>query len=237
MMSSGQHFSAYLGKGQTIGCGTEAAAAAGLLHRLERHATHTRLPERVVDDAADLSVIEPALQRGDQCGGDAQLVASAGARSQQSQGLRLLGQNYAMAASPGRQGYRARSRHQNRDLVPAGASRGSRVELSIENGVGDVTTLSSVNVSPAQTTQYTLTATNGAGSTSARVTVTVSQPVTSQGPTTPTFLTATGNNGQRGGIDVERQHGLPGCHRISDIPQRGWLWRTRLAPSPSTWIR
>ncbi len=45
--------------------------------------------------------------------------------------------------------------------------------ISIDNGVGDVSTVTSKTVSPAQTTTYRLTAANSAGSASAAVTVTV----------------------------------------------------------------
>jgi len=45
--------------------------------------------------------------------------------------------------------------------------------VSLDNGIGDVSTLTSTSVSPAQTTTYTLTATNSAGSTTAVATVTV----------------------------------------------------------------
>ena len=45
--------------------------------------------------------------------------------------------------------------------------------LSIDNGVGSVTGLTTTNVTPAQTTTYTLTATNAGGSTTRQVTVTI----------------------------------------------------------------
>jgi chitodextrinase len=63
--------------------------------------------------------------------------------------------------------------------------------VSIDNGVGDVTSRSSVAVSPAQTTTYTLTATGSSGSTSAVVQVTVSSGADTQPPTVPTLLSAT----------------------------------------------
>jgi uncharacterized protein YkwD len=50
---------------------------------------------------------------------------------------------------------------------------GSNVTLSIDNGVGNVSNVTSAVVQPAQTTTYTLTATNSGGSTTARATVTV----------------------------------------------------------------
>ena len=62
--------------------------------------------------------------------------------------------------------------------------------LTLDNGVGDVSGLTSKAVSPTQTTTYTLTATNSQGTTSARATVTVTAPDTSP-PTVPTGLSAT----------------------------------------------
>ena len=62
--------------------------------------------------------------------------------------------------------------------------------LTLDNGVGDVSGLTSKAVSPTQTTTYTLTATNSQGTTSARATVTVTAPDTSP-PTVPTGLSVT----------------------------------------------
>ena len=62
--------------------------------------------------------------------------------------------------------------------------------LTIDNGVGDVTGLTSRTVSPSQTTTYTLRATNTEGSTSSAAVVTVVPPDT-EPPTVPTNLTAT----------------------------------------------
>lgn len=65
--------------------------------------------------------------------------------------------------------------------------------ISIDNGVGDVSTLTSKVVSPAQTTTYRLTAANSAGSASASATVTVTAaapPVDSQPPTIPVLTSA-----------------------------------------------
>ena len=50
---------------------------------------------------------------------------------------------------------------------------GSNVSITIDNGVGNVSNVTSEPVEPTQTTLYTLTASNNAGSTSAKVTVTV----------------------------------------------------------------
>jgi hypothetical protein len=46
--------------------------------------------------------------------------------------------------------------------------------VSIDNGIGDVSNVTSKSVSPTQTTTYTVTATNSAGSATARATVAVS---------------------------------------------------------------
>ena len=62
--------------------------------------------------------------------------------------------------------------------------------LTIDNGVGDVSSLTSKSVSPTETTTYTLSATNNQGTTSATVTVTVTSPDTTP-PTAPTGLSAT----------------------------------------------
>jgi uncharacterized protein YkwD len=64
--------------------------------------------------------------------------------------------------------------------------------INIDNGIGDVSTLTSKTISPAQTTTYRLTATNSGGSVSATVTVTVNAgpaPDT-QPPTTPVLNSA-----------------------------------------------
>jgi len=65
--------------------------------------------------------------------------------------------------------------------------------VSIDDGVGDVTNISSTTVSPAQTTTYTLTASNSSGSVSDSVTATVSATVSAppQPPTVPTLISAT----------------------------------------------
>lgn len=56
--------------------------------------------------------------------------------------------------------------------------------ITIDHGVGDVSSLTSKTVSPSQTTTYTLTATNTSGSSAARATVTVATPASSA-PSTP----------------------------------------------------
>jgi uncharacterized protein YkwD len=56
--------------------------------------------------------------------------------------------------------------------------------VSINNGVGDVTYLTSKTVAPTATTQYTLTATNANGTKTASVTVTVNTPTTTPPPST-----------------------------------------------------
>ena len=62
--------------------------------------------------------------------------------------------------------------------------------IAIDNGVGDVSTLTSRTVSPAQTTTYTLTATNTSGNSVARVTVTVTGPADTQPPSAPVLTSA-----------------------------------------------
>lgn len=62
--------------------------------------------------------------------------------------------------------------------------------ISIDNGVGSVTSLTTKAVSPAQTTTYTLTATNSGGSATARVTVTIRAASDTQAPTAPAILSA-----------------------------------------------
>ena len=66
--------------------------------------------------------------------------------------------------------------------------------VSIDNGVGDVTSLSSITVSPVQTTTYTLTASNSSGSSIATVTVTASPGGDTQPPSAPTLVSATAAN-------------------------------------------
>jgi len=60
--------------------------------------------------------------------------------------------------------------------------------VTINNGVGAVSSVASSVVSPTQTTTYTLTASNGGGSTTASATVTVT--AVSAPPTTPTLISA-----------------------------------------------
>jgi uncharacterized protein YkwD len=62
--------------------------------------------------------------------------------------------------------------------------------VSIDNGVGDVSDLTSTTVSPSQTTRYTITAINSAGAASAAVNVVVTSPVfgDTQGPTAPAII-------------------------------------------------
>jgi uncharacterized protein YkwD/chitodextrinase len=65
------------------------------------------------------------------------------------------------------------------------------VSLTIDNGIGDVSTAASTAVSPAQTIVYTLTATNSAGSSSSQVTVTVTAAPVTQPPSAPVLNSAT----------------------------------------------
>jgi chitodextrinase len=61
--------------------------------------------------------------------------------------------------------------------------------VSIDNGVGDVSSKTSVSVSPSRTTIYKVTATNSTGTATAVATVTVNSAATDvQPPTTPTLV-------------------------------------------------
>jgi uncharacterized protein YkwD/chitodextrinase len=62
--------------------------------------------------------------------------------------------------------------------------------ITIDNGIGDVTSVTSKQVSPAQTTVYTLTASNSAGTVTAQATVTVTAQGDTQPPSTPTLTSA-----------------------------------------------
>jgi Subtilase family/PA14 domain/Carboxypeptidase regulatory-like domain len=62
--------------------------------------------------------------------------------------------------------------------------------LTIDNGVGDVSALTSTVVIPQQTTTYTLTASNAAGSTTAHINITVTSAPDTLPPTTPMNLSA-----------------------------------------------
>ena len=63
-------------------------------------------------------------------------------------------------------------------------------DIAIDNGVGDVTGAASAAVQPGQTTTYTLTASNSAGSATAQVTVTVASQTDTQPPTAPVLTSA-----------------------------------------------
>ena len=69
--------------------------------------------------------------------------------------------------------------------------------ISIDNGVGDVTSLKTATVSPVQTTTYRLTASNSVGTGTATATVTVSTAPDSQPPTSPTLISAAVSGGPR----------------------------------------
>jgi len=62
--------------------------------------------------------------------------------------------------------------------------------VSVDNGVGDVSNVTSTSVAPANTTTYTLTATNSDGSVTAHAMVTVIAAVDTQPPTVPTIVSA-----------------------------------------------
>ena len=53
-------------------------------------------------------------------------------------------------------------------------------QITIDNGVGDVTNLRQIKVSPLKTTQYTITATNSTGTRTAQTLLNVSSPPISQ---------------------------------------------------------
>ncbi len=72
--------------------------------------------------------------------------------------------------------------------------------LTIDNGVGDVSSRSSITVSPTQTTTYTLTATNSLGTVTKTATVTVS---TSQNVPQSIFTTQTPATSTTDGVDYE----------------------------------
>ena len=89
--------------------------------------------------------------------------------------------------------------------TPASISAGQSVSLAwnvsgattitIDNGVGTITSGSSATVTPAQTTTYILTASNSTGTVTAKATVTVSTiTADTQPPTTPTLSSATARN-------------------------------------------
>jgi chitodextrinase len=81
-------------------------------------------------------------------------------------------------------------------IVTAGASAtlswsvSGASTVSIDHGVGDVSTATSKSLSPAQTTTYTLTAINSAGSATAQATLTVNSIIDTQPPTAPTIVSA-----------------------------------------------
>src|SRR5262249_30650940 len=62
--------------------------------------------------------------------------------------------------------------------------------VTIDSGIGAVSAASSKTVSPAQTTTYTLTATNSGGNATARVTVTVVPASDQQPPSPPSLMSA-----------------------------------------------
>jgi chitodextrinase len=66
--------------------------------------------------------------------------------------------------------------------------------VSIDNGIGSVSPAASTTVSPQQTTTYTLTATNTAGTATAHVVISVNAVSDTQPPVTPTLVSATAKN-------------------------------------------
>ena len=67
--------------------------------------------------------------------------------------------------------------------------------VTIDNGVGEVTTRATTVVSPAQSTTYTLTANNGAGATAASAPVGITSAPDKQPPIVPTLVSATAVSG------------------------------------------
>jgi len=70
---------------------------------------------------------------------------------------------------------------------------GAIVSVTLDNGIGDVSGITSKAVSPTQTTTYTLTATNGGGTATAHATVTVTS-MDNQPPTPPVLNSASAKN-------------------------------------------
>lgn len=62
--------------------------------------------------------------------------------------------------------------------------------ITVDNGVGDVTSFTSKSVTPAQTTTYTLTAANSAGTATAKVSVTVAAQRDTTPPSAPILTSA-----------------------------------------------
>ncbi len=62
--------------------------------------------------------------------------------------------------------------------------------ITLDNGIGDVTGLTSKSVTPAQTTTYTLTAANSAGTVTAKVTVTIAAQQDTTPPSAPILNSA-----------------------------------------------
>lgn len=69
-------------------------------------------------------------------------------------------------------------------------SASGATSIAIDNGIGDVSTLTSRAVYPIATTTYTLTAKNSGGSTTARVTVIVNVAADTQAPSAPVLVSA-----------------------------------------------
>lgn len=70
-------------------------------------------------------------------------------------------------------------------------------DLSIDSGVGNVTNLKTVTVSPDRTTTYRLTASNSVGVSTASATVTVTATVDTQPPTAPRLVAATASSANK----------------------------------------
>jgi hypothetical protein len=107
--------------------------------------------------------------------------------------------------------------------------------LSLDQGVGDVTGRGSIYVSPAQTTTYTLTATNPAGSVRRQITVTLqAPPPVPLGKGATYYVSPSGRDGADGRTPrtawrtVAKVNGSPLKPGDNVLFQRGGEWRESL---------
>ena len=103
--------------------------------------------------------------------------------------------------------------------------------ISIDNGVGDVTTRSSAVVNPVQTTTWTITATNTQGVSSASVTVTV--PVSGPALATPTLVSAVAKSANE--VDLTWIAGTASSIASYGIVRNGWQLTT-VPASQNTYV-
>src|SRR5438477_12578141 len=69
-----QDAAADLGEREAVCSGMEAVEPAGRLHRLKDDAADRRLRDGVLDDAAELAVVEASLDRDHERGGNPELI-------------------------------------------------------------------------------------------------------------------------------------------------------------------